>query len=157
MIGRISLIFTLLEMWSDQVALSNTAQFVVKLKGFFFLHIRTSPLLNIVGPNFQLCQFQSSQFSQGIWEIQNPEACEIWSLHLARFELKQNIWLTEKDKNQALCSRQKEVWRFNEVDRSNRKRKHKVDLVLIILCIVVCFSYMHLFVLSAYILCVKIT
>ena len=46
-----------------------------KRKSFFFLHIRTSPLLNIVGPNFQLCQFQSSQFIRGI-----SKSWDLWDL-----------------------------------------------------------------------------
>ena len=39
--------------------------------------IRTLPLLDLLRPNFQLCQFQSSQFIQGIWDIQSPGTCDI--------------------------------------------------------------------------------
>ena len=49
--------------------------------------IRTFPLLDLLRPNFQLCQFQSSQFIQGIWDIQSPGTCNICCLNLARFEL----------------------------------------------------------------------
>ena len=143
------------------MVLSNSAQTVVKLKGFFLFHNPDLTIIRSFETKFSALSIPIKPIHSG--HLRYSKSRDLWHL-LFKFG---KIWIVtkylfnrKKGNLSTVFVRQNKllntVLRFNEVDRSKQERKHKVDLVLIILWIVVYFSYIHLFLPSAYILCVVI-